>query len=211
MECAGFERAGSEKELEGASERVRRVLGACVREESARAIAVLDAVVAKGLADGWSSIDVAGAALDTVIRSRLVETRQSLRAIERTIESGSAWQLRSIGPRLAMALRALGDVPLKQYLSDHPDQVYFVLPLAERREEHAAKITVGMQVSEVSALLGSPDAKVWDVGRALDFDIDGNDPFTLRVEVNQKGDVVARVSIIRPLAFLHDRARMAAD
>ena len=197
--------------MERASERVRRVLAACVREESERAIAVLDAVVTKGLADDWSSRDAAGAALDTVIRSRLSETRQVLRAIERSIESGSAWQLRSLGPRLAMALRALGDVPVKQYLSDHPDQVYFVLPLTERREEHAAKITVGMQVSEVCDLLGSADAKVWDAGRALDFDMDGNDPYTLRVEVNQKGDVVARVSIIRPLAFLHDRARMAAD
>lgn len=209
MECAGFERAGSEEELEGASELVRRVLRACVREECERAIAALDAVVAKGLPREWPEYRDAQAALDTVVLCQMRGTEPTLRAVERLIETDSPRGAIWLGPRVSMALRALGEVPRKQYPIGRIDEGGRVKRLPAARVKLAADVRAGMLMSDVYTMLGYPDAEVWDVGRALDYDIDDDKPYTLRVELSADESTVAKVTTIRPFAFLHDTARVA--
>ncbi len=222
VDLGAFHAASSAAGLAGAGARERDIVLACIAEETRAAIAALEREIAATSAEqGYRRYREVGAALASVVLLRIVEAGPLLEAIEvKDPPAGKdSW---SQQPSLRAALRAVGRTP-RPYVgydflgatlrsgsagsgSVEPERVP-VPP--EVRSANAALIAAGMSVERMVELIGLPDAWLYTMeGHAVDYDIDGASPRTLRLTLSEDRSTVAGVRVITPFAFLHETWRM---
>lgn len=214
-----FGAAATETELDEAPAATRALLEACLAHERALARAALgamNALVAEPKSrEEFQVWDRLQTGLHSVAFLRLADEEPRLRLLEKRMgERMGELRVMRMMALTRQALRAIGRVPVPGY--GHPFIELRGRPLgavtkfvpSEVRAAAAAKVAVGVSARELSDLLGYPDQFVRARGNCYDYDIDGPEPFTLRVSLGFETGKVESVERIKPWAFLHDAARM---
>jgi hypothetical protein len=121
-----------------------------------------------------------------------------------------------------MALRRLGEVPGVGYgvwlrtkrshgvftTDDSSGKPLQSLVPVEARRGNAGKVIAGMSLREMTELIGFPDSSCGEgAWNCYDYDIDGDDAFTLRVCFDEKKNEVKSVEQIRPAVWKDLKAR----
>lgn len=186
----GYHAVTSAAECDNAGADLAPLLKECLAIETARSMKGLE-ILRKGLndADDWESWQQVSTHLHTVMLLRLEQAEPVLRTFELAIEPRRSGSIRR-------ALRAIGATPRAIPGGVSP----------QARVAAAGRIEAGMKRTKVTDLLGDEDCDLRGIS-SLDFDIDADAPFTLRVSL-QHNDVVTSVQRITPFAFLHDPDRM---
>ncbi len=211
-----FHGAVSTSKLTHADEATKRIVSACIAEETRSALEVLTKASTVEPQDLHSYRLELETALRTVVLFRLTEAGPLLAEIELRMQAMTFpwWRLE---PKLHQALRAAGrsprpyrgeELPRYTILPAPADQAplpaaYVAIP-AEVRAANAGAIKPGMTVPRMIELIGHPDFR----GGVCDYDIDGPSPHTLRVTFSEFSGTVTSVEVITPYAFLTDPVRI---
>jgi hypothetical protein len=205
-----FHGAVPTSKLTHADEATKRIVSACLAEETRSALEVLtkaSTVEPQDLRHYRLELE---SALRTVVLFRLTEAGPLLAEIELRVQAMTFpwWRLE---PKLHQALRAAGKSPrpyrgeeLPRYTilpasaDQAPKPVEDVLLSAEARAANAAAIKPGMTVPRMVELIGLPDFRIDTVehGKMCDYDIDGPSPHTLRVTFSKQTATVTSVEVI---------------
>ncbi len=217
-----FHGAVPTSKLTHADEATKRIVSACLAEETRSALEVLtkaSTVEPQDLRHYRLELE---SALRTVVLFRLTEAGPLLAEIELRMQAMTFpwWRLE---PKLHQALRAAGRSPrpyrgeeLPRYArlpapaAQAPTPAEYVPLSAEVRAANAAAIKPGMTVPRMVELIGHPDFRIDSVehGKMCDYDIDGPSPHTLRVTFSGQTATVTSVEVITPYVFFTDPARI---
>lgn len=220
VDLGTYHSATSETDLQSAPERLKGILSACLREESRLALAALDSapVVLADQEDRegyWTLL----AALRTTTLLRMPEALPKLRSLEQTLDAAIERQCK-VRARVRECIRAQGQQPASGcgvrvpmvvvgnvIQRDYANPFDSIIDL-QVRAKNAVQIREGMAYDKVIALIGCPDAEVDSGGQTYDYDMDGENAYTLRVAFDEKRSRVTGVERIVPFAFFNDRPRI---
>jgi hypothetical protein len=217
-----FHGAVPRSKLTHADEATRRIVLACIAEETRSALEVLTKASTVEPPDLRHYRLELESAMRTVVLFQLTEAGPLLAEIELRMQAMTFpwWRLE---PKLHQAIRAAGKSPrpyrgeeLPRYTilpasaDQAPKPVENVLLSAEVRVANAAAIKPGMTVPRMVELIGLPDFRIDTVehGKMCDYDIDGPSPHTLRVTFSEFSGAINSVEVITPYAFLTDPVRI---
>ncbi len=211
-----FHGAVPTSKLTHADEATKRIVSACIAEETRSALEVLTKALSMETEELVRYQSVLETAMRTVVLFQLTEAGPQLSELEsRTQTMADRWW--RFEPRLHQALRAAGRSPrpyrgqgLPSYTILPPPADQGPLPpkdvplVAEVRAANAGAIKPGMTVPRMIELIGHPDF----YGEVCDYDIDGPSPHTLRVTFSEFSGAITSVEVITPYAFLTDPVRI---
>ncbi len=222
VDLGAFHSAASAAGLAETDELRRGIIAACIAEETRSALAALEQeATSTSVDEDYARHHEVSAALTSVILLRIAEAGPLLEKIEVKDRSGRRYPW-SLEPDLRAALRAIGRTPRPYVGSDFlgamlgssstgssGEEAERVPVPTDVRVENASLIKAGMPSQRMVDLIGLPDARMYTAdGFAVDYDIDGAAPRTLRVTLSQDLLTVTSVREITPFAFLHDPGRM---
>lgn len=194
--------AGAADSLEGGTEEARACVRAALDAEMAYADRMIKRASTRRDEDPWEICTA------VVMTGQLgfKELVPQLRIVERLAmsEVDERWQY--VRPHIRTALRRLGETPIPGYgvaLRTLGREKSAPVRSAEERRAGADRVVVSMKLNDMLEIMGHPDVQrsTWDV-MAVDYDIDGADPYTLRVMFSEELGEVTSVEKVRPPKYL---------